>query len=324
MLWSAAMEPRIRFPDSLRTRADGRNEPEMLSRGARLVHRLTAVAYLAFGALLFLAPAWSAERFPWTVSPFVAMTIGGWCIGVTCFSWIGGRRGPIGAVLPVLTFVWVFGLSEVAVLLVERPVVRADALLAIPYVLSLVLTLASGGVGLLELVHRAAAGQDIHGDRHAGLHGGVRAALVALAAGLGALAVAAALADVVGPQTSGKVFPEAVTLFTVRAFAALNLSMAIGALVAALRGSRSAGAWLALAALFLLGPTLAAALANLREFDFVNRPLGWLYLGGYGSLLLGSVAFAWTHRDVYARPAAPSSGPLPEREAAGAEPAGAV
>ena len=271
----------------------------MLSRGARLVHRFTAAAYLGFGAVLFLAPAWSAERFPWTVSPFVAMTIGGWCLGVTCFSWIGGRRGPIGAVLPVLTFVWVFGLSEIAVLLVGRPVVRTDALLAIPYVFSLVLTLASGGVGLLELVHRAAGGEDIHGDRQLGLHGGVRTALLGLAVVLGALAVAAALSDVVGPATSGKVFPEAVTLFTVRAFAALNLSMAIGALVAAFRGSRSASAWLALAGLFLIGPTLLAALANLDAFDFANRPLGALYLGGYGALLVASAAFAWAQRELY-------------------------
>jgi hypothetical protein len=271
----------------------------MLSRGARLIHRFTAIAYLGFGAVLFLAPAWSAERFPWTVSPFVAMTIGGWCIGVTCFSWIGGRRGPIGAVLPVLTFVWVFGLSEIAVLLVERPVVRSDALLAIPYVLSLVLTLASGGVGLLELVHRAAGGEDIHGDTHVGLHVGTRGLLLALAVVLGALAIGAALADVVGPATSGKVFPEAVTLFTVRAFAALNLSMAVGALVAAIRGSRGASAWLALAALFLLAPTLAAAAANLGAFDFTNRPLGWLYLGGYGALLVAAGAFAWAHRDVF-------------------------
>ncbi len=275
----------------------------MLSRGARLVHRFTAVAYLGFGALLFLAPVWSAERFPWTVSPFVAMTIGGWCLGVTSFSWIGGRRGPVGAVLPVLTFVWVFGVSEIAVLLAERPVVRADALLAVPYVLSLVLTLASGGIGLLELVHRAAGGEDIHGGHDRGLHGGIRALLLGLAVLLGALAVATALSDVVGPATSGKVFPEAVTLFTVRAFAALNLSMAIGALVAGLRGSRTASGWLALAALFLIVPTLLAAVANLGAFDVANRPLGWAYPGGYAALLVASGVFAWAHRDVYAGPA---------------------
>jgi hypothetical protein len=270
------------------------------------------VAYLGFGALLFLAPAWSAERFPWTVSPFVAMTIGGWCIGVTCFSWIGGRRGPVGAVLPVLAFVWMFGLSEVAVLLVEKPVVRSDAPLAIPYVLALVLTLASGGIGLLELVHRAAGGEDIHGDGHLGLHRRIRAVLLGLAVLLGALAVEAALADVVGPATSGKVFPEAVTVFTVRAFGALNLSMAIGALVAAVRGSRSASAWLAAAALFLVTPTLLAALANLGEFDFANRPLGWLYLGGYAALLVVSATFAWAYRDAYGvRPAVPVPAPAP-------------
>ncbi|HEX8026439.1 MAG TPA: hypothetical protein VF484_09545 [Candidatus Limnocylindrales bacterium] len=273
----------------------------MLSRGARLVHRVTAVAYLGFGGLLFLAPAWAAERFPWTVSPFVAMTIGGWCIGVTCFSWIGGRRGPIGAVLPVLAFVWLFGLSEIAVVLLDKPIFRVEAPLAAPYVLSLALTLASGGFGLLELAHRAAGGVDIHGDAGAGLDRRIRWLLLALGAALGALAVATAFSGDVSTATSGKVFPEAITRFTVRAFAALNLSMAIGALVAGAQESRTAGAWLALAAAFLLVPTLAAAVANLGAFDFANRPLGWLYLGGYAVLLAGSLAFAWAHRDVFRR-----------------------
>jgi len=287
----------------------------MLSRGARLMHRATAVAYLGFGGLLFFAPSWSAERFPWTVSPFVAMTIGGWCIGVTCFTWLGGRRGPIGAVLPVLAFAWVFGLSEIAVLFVERPVFQTDAPLAVPYALALILTLASGGIGLLELLHRAAGGDDIHGDRHLGAPAATRAVLLALAIGLAALAVGVAVSDVVGVATSGKVFPEPVTLFTVRAFAALNLSMAIGALVAGLRESRAATAWLALAAVFLLAPTLIAALTHLGAFDLENRPLGALYLGGYAVLLAVSGAYAWTHREVYRRRGgvAPQPAPAPVR-----------
>jgi hypothetical protein len=268
-----------------------------LSRG---VHRVTAVAYLGFGALLFFAPAWAAERFPWTVTPFVAMTIGGWCIGVTCFSWIGGRRGPIGAVLPVLTFVWLFGLSEIVVLFVDKPAFQVDALLALPYVLSLALTLASGGFGLLELAHRASRGEAIHGVELEPVGAGVRTALLLLAALLGLLAVAATLAGTVSAATSGKVFPEPVTLFTVRAFGALNLSLALGAFIAAVRRSRSATVWLALAAGFLIVPTLIAALANLSAFDLANRPLGALYVGAYVVLLGLILPFVWQHRRVLA------------------------
>jgi hypothetical protein len=269
----------------------------MLSRGVRAVHRLTAVAYFGFGALLFLAPAWAAERFPWTVTPFVAMTIGGWCIGVTCFSWIGGRRGPVGAVLPVLTFVWLFGLSEIVVLFVDKPAFQVEAPLAIPYVLSLALTLASGGFGLLELLHQARVGEAIHGHGRA-IHPGVHGALLAAAVVLGGLAIVAAFAGIVGPATSGKVFPEAVTLFTVRAFGALNLSLALGALVAVVRRSHVAGVWLAVAAVFLLVPTLVAALANLGSFDFANRPLGGLYIGVYAVGLAAVLPFAWRNREV--------------------------
>jgi hypothetical protein len=267
---------------------------------ARGVHRVTAVAYLGFGALLFLAPAWSAERFPWSVTPFVAMTIGGWCIGVTCFSWIGGRRGPIGAILPVLTFVWLFGLSEILVLLIDKPAFQVAAPLAVPYVLSLALTLASGGFGLLELVHKALRGEDLHGGDRGSVHGGVRATLLALALLLGGLAVGVTLAGTVSPATSGKVFPEPVTLFTVRAFGALNLSLAIGALIAALRRSHSASVWLALSAGFLIVPTLIAAFANLATFDLANRPLGAVYVGAYAVLLALIVPFVWRHRRVLA------------------------
>jgi hypothetical protein len=264
-----------------------------ISRG---VHRVTALAYLGFGALLFLAPAWAAERFPWSVTPFVAMTIGGWCIGVTCFSWIGGRRGPIGAVLPVLTFVWLFGLSEILVIFIDKPAFRVDAPLAVPYVLSLALTLASGGFGLLELVHRASGGEDIHGGDTGTAGGAVRAVLLVLALLLGVLAIAVLLAGTVSTATSGKVFPEPVTLFTVRAFGALNLSLALGALIAAVRRSHSASVWLALAAGFLIVPTLIAALVNFGAFDLVNRPLGAVYVGAYVALLLLIVPFLWQHR----------------------------
>lgn len=261
---------------------------------------MTAVAYLGFGGLLFLAPAWAAERFPWSVTPFVAMTIGGWCIGVTCFSWIGGRRGPIGAVLPVLTFVWLFGLSEIVVLLIDKPVFDVGAPLAVPYVVSLALTLASGGFGLLELVHRATRGEDIHGGDGGSVGGRVRGILLALGALLAALAIGVMFAGTVSPATSGKVFPEPVTLFTVRAFGALNLSLAIGALVAGLRRSRTASVWLALAGGFLIVPTLAAAFANLGSFDLANRPLGALYVGAYLVLLGLIVPFVWRHRSVLA------------------------
>ena len=269
----------------------------MLTPLTRAVHRFTALAYLGFGGLLFFAPAWAAERFPWTVTPFVAMTIGGWCIGVTCFSWIGGRRGPIGAVLPVLTFVWLFGLSEIVVLLLDKPVFEVGAPLAVPYVLSLALTLASGGFGLLELVHRSRRGEAIHGDDSEPLDRAVRVVLLAVAALLGSLALAAFFAGTVSSATSGKVFPEPVTLFTVRAFGALNLSLGLGALIAA-RQSRSGSVWLALAGGFLVVPTLIAALANLSTFDLSNRPLGALYVGVYLVLLCLLVPFVWRHRRV--------------------------
>jgi len=47
--------------------------------GALLV--VSAIALLAIGVPSFLAPAWAASEFPWTVGPFLAQTIGAWSIG---------------------------------------------------------------------------------------------------------------------------------------------------------------------------------------------------------------------------------------------------
>ena len=50
----------------------------MLSSASRTLTRLSAIGYLLIGTVLFLAPDWASGQFPWNVSSFVVMTIGGW------------------------------------------------------------------------------------------------------------------------------------------------------------------------------------------------------------------------------------------------------
>ena len=178
-----------------------------------------------------------------------------------------------------------------------------DGAPAAPYVLSLALTL-RGAQGRSRLVHKARRGEDIHGG-DAGF-GGVHATLWSPRAL--SLAVNVTLAGQSPTATSGKVFPEPVTLFTVRAFGALNLSLAIGALIAAVRRSHSASVWLALSAGFLIVPTLIAAVANFAAFDLANRPLGAVYVGAYVVLLVLIVPFVWRHRAVLAGAASAEGG----------------
>jgi hypothetical protein len=53
----------------------------MLSSISRTLTYLSALCYLLVGTVLFLAPGWGSGKFAWNVSPFVLMTIGGWCLG---------------------------------------------------------------------------------------------------------------------------------------------------------------------------------------------------------------------------------------------------
>ncbi|HEY4691389.1 MAG TPA: hypothetical protein VIK33_18925 [Anaerolineae bacterium] len=77
----------------------------MLSPTSRLLTRLMAVLYAVLGVILFFVPEWSAANFAWKVSPFVAMTMGGWCLGNAYFAWESARvragRFPFARCLPV-------------------------------------------------------------------------------------------------------------------------------------------------------------------------------------------------------------------------------
>ena len=77
----------------------------MLSPASRWLTRILSALYAALGLILFLAPDWSAANFSWKVSPFVAMTMGGWCLGNAYFAWESARvragRFPFARCLPV-------------------------------------------------------------------------------------------------------------------------------------------------------------------------------------------------------------------------------
>ena len=131
----------------------------MLSRRTRLITRGTAVAFLVLGLALLVAPAWAAERFPWGVTPFVAMTIGGWCLGTATAAWIGSRAVPVTSVLPVLAYLWAFGAAELLVAVAFRSKLQRDVLLAPLYIGALAAALLSAVAGLIDLVRLRASAQ---------------------------------------------------------------------------------------------------------------------------------------------------------------------
>src|SRR6266511_5121848 len=88
----------------------------MLSNTSRWLTYLTGVLYAILGLLLFFLPGYFAPVFAWKVTPFMTMTIGGWCIGNAWLAWITVRRWQWSLVYSALLYLWLFGVGELFVL----------------------------------------------------------------------------------------------------------------------------------------------------------------------------------------------------------------
>lgn len=263
--------------------------PVILSSLTRAMLRVAAAIYLGLGVVLFVAPAWSAGQFPWSVTPFVAMTIGGWSLGTGAAALVGSRPSPVGAVLPVLAYLWLFAAAELVVLLAFRDAVHLAVVLSVPYLASLLLTLGSAAVGINEL--RRPAPTILEEARRG--WGPVRLSLFALTVFLVGLALGGGLAGLGGLSTTGQIFPEPLTLFSVRAFAAFYLALAFAVGIAVARPTVESHVNLAIAGVSLIVPITVAAFLNFSAFDFGARPLGLLYLGAYLVVFFPTVLFLW-------------------------------
>jgi hypothetical protein len=126
---------------------------------------LTAAAFVALGLALFLAPSWSADELPWSVSPFLAMTLGAWYLGTGVFAVAAARERRWDIEHGVLIYLWAFSLGQAALLVIHSDVLTFDGcVLAVPYVAALVTAAATALVGIAD-VARAGPGFRDDGTR---------------------------------------------------------------------------------------------------------------------------------------------------------------
>jgi hypothetical protein len=255
-----------------------------LSARARQLTGVAGVLYGLLGIVLFVAPGWSAERFPWKVSDFVAMTIGGWALGAAGFCFLAVRDWRWSVVHPLLLFLWVFSISELLVVLWHRDglVVDADHWLSIPYLVTLGVTGLAAVVGIADWVRLRPRVEPVGPP----VPGWVRFFLWGFVLFLAVLVAATLWA----PESAlnGRVFPEPITPFTVRAFGVFYLSLGIAALPL-LRARMGPVLAFLLAGEALVVPITAACFFHLDLFDDLDdHPLNALYLGAY--LVAGVVA----------------------------------
>ena len=253
----------------------------MLSPISRGLTYLSAALYAVLGAALFFMPGQMAPVFAWKVSVFVTMTIGGWCLGNAWLAWISARRWNWSLVYSALVYLWLFGVLEAAVVIAFRSRLALGHPIAWLYLAALACTLAAALAGIVDWLRLRPARST------AGVHPNAiqRLAVVAFVLFVGFLAAYGMLAQVGWPGTNGGIFPEEMSLFTLRSFAAFYLSLAIAAVPLLSEKALATLLHHSIASYGLIVAITAAAFANLHLFDFGQRPGGLLYIGAY--LLVG-------------------------------------
>lgn len=249
----------------------------MLSSISRLLTYLNAMLYAILGALLFFMPEQLAPVFAWKVTAFMTMTIGGWCLGNAWLAFLAARRWEWGRVYPALIYLWVFGVGELTVVYLFRAKLVLTHPIAWLYLFTLMVNVVAALIGIFAWLRirpaRESSGTRTNSLQYTGLVGFV--VFVGFLGYYGFSAQAGALG------TNGGIFPEIMSLFTLRSFAVFYFSLAVGAFP--LLWDRSLKPFLnyGFLAFGLIIFITAAAFAYVRLFDFAAKPGGLLYFGAY-------------------------------------------
>lgn len=178
----------------------------MLSDRARVLTYALAAAYALLGVILFVAPTWASQNFAWNVSPMVAMTVGGWCLGNAWAAFGAARRWHLSLVVSVLVYLALFGLFESGVAWAFADKLKLGHWLAWLYIAVLGLNLAAVLAWLVDwLVRRPVVG-----------HSGTSIGSVGLTLGIVFIGLVGFLGlyGLLAPQGSrglgGSIFPQVV------------------------------------------------------------------------------------------------------------------
>lgn len=259
----------------------------MLSQLSRWLTYGVVAAFGLLGTVLYLAPRFSAARLPWSVSAFLAMTMGAWYVGTAFFAWRAVRDWRWPVVHPLLIYVWAFSLGQALVLAIHADDLSMGRGLAWPYVLAVVGAAAVALVGIADAVRsRLSFGRE-----------GPPVPLV-LRVGGAAFVVAVfllALPLVDGYDRPRSIWPGTLTLISARSFAVFFTALAVSSIaVAAARGLGPVVAY-ARAGIPLTVLILAAAVVYRSRFDFGDHSGQFLYVGLYvlvAVLALAVIAYA--------------------------------
>jgi len=249
----------------------------MLTPVSRFLTTVTGLLFLVVGVPLFAFPSQMAPFFPWKVTPFVAMTIGAWCLGNAWLAGITARRRDWRLVYSACLHLWLFGVIELGVVAAFRQKVVMVGPISWGYVAALVASVITAIVGLVDWIRLRPQMEPIGPATPRVIRGAVLAYILFV----GFLAVYGMFAPPGAKGTNGGIFPETMSAFTLRSFAAFYLSLALAVIPFLSERSLQPMLHHSFASYGLIVMITFAAIANLAAFDFVARPGGLLYIGAY-------------------------------------------
>lgn len=249
----------------------------MISSLSRILIRILAILYVLLGVILFVAPGWSAANFSWKISPFVAMTMGGWSLGNAFTAWDAARIGRWSLAYGNAVYLCMFGVLETAVLILFREKLILNAAMAWPYLLTLTFNVI---VALLLIIEWLRTKPEISTEGYP-VPAWMRALMVFFVFFISFLVLYGWVSGAEGHGTDASVFPEVLSLFTLRAFA--SFYAALGGIVFPMLWSKGMSAPLIVGRAgmaFVIAITIPA-LVKLNTFNFAEHAGQLIYLGAY-------------------------------------------
>jgi len=261
----------------------------MLSNTSRWLTSLTAFSYEILGALLFLLSDQLAPVFAWKVTPFMTMTIGGWCLGNAWLAYFIAMRRDWQRVYTTLIYFWLFGIMELIIVFLFRAKLVLVHPIAWLYLITLLVNVIVAILGTLEwLRNRPARVADSH--QTTTLQRALALGFVVFVGFLGYYGLTAQIGD---PGTNGGIFPEVMSLFTLQSFGAFYFSLSLAVIPLIWEKSLKTLLHHAVASYGLIIFITTPALVYIQLFDFTARPFGAIYIAVYVLVGIVTVIVMW-------------------------------
>lgn len=227
--------------------------------------------------MLYFFPETLAPVFAWKVTAFMTMTIGGWCLGNAWLAYITARRWEWSLVRTSLLYLWLFGIGELIVLFAFRDRLVLQHPIAWLYLITLIVNVLAAAVGIMDYL-RIRPASTPNGIILTSVQKLPAKAFVVFVGFLGAYGLIAQIGNV---GTNGGIFPEVMSLFTLRSFGVFYLSLALAVIPFFCKIGHKTILHHSYAAYGLIIFITIAALVYLPLFDFSARPGGLLYFAAY-------------------------------------------